>query len=207
MQLCLQRSLQCEKSYYWFPTDLIEPTKLILYDLSARDKRIQKFSLLPVGRKAMENMQDKAQMSVKTKKTLLILGIIFGTIFLFIVSFGLSVYYIINPVKVVGPDNGEVAAENQELKIKIQALEDEIEHLSASADKNHSNINPPAPVEIPTVTTPDREEKPVEDKQKNGVEDAHTDEDDDFSPNTVITPDGGYEPEPEGDITIIDITE
>ncbi len=152
-------------------------------------------------------MQDKAQMSVKTKKTLLIMGIIFGTIFLFVVSFGLSLYCIINPVKVVGPDNGEISAENQELKIQIQALEEEIEHLNAAADKNHSNINPPAPVEIPTVTTPTKEDKPTEDKEKDNNADQKADEAEDFSPSTVITPEGGYEPEPEVDVTIIDITE
>ncbi len=150
-------------------------------------------------------------MSGKTKKTLLILGIIFGTMILFAASLAASIYFIINPIKVVAPDNGEAAAENQKLKIQIQALEDENEHLKAKADKNNSNINPPAPVEIPTETTPDKkDETDKNDKSNKGKEDKKgnkSDDDDDFSPSTVVTPEGGYEPEPEVDITIIDITE
>ncbi len=157
-------------------------------------------------------MSSKAQMSVNTKKTLLVIGVIFGTIFLFVVSFFLSLYFIINPVQVSAPDDGEVVAENQKLQTQIQLLEEEIERLNVTVEKNKSNINPPAPADIPTLPTPSEENKPVPNEEKStsnkGAEEDEgksTTESEEFLPDTVVTPEGGYEPE--NDIEIIDISE
>lgn len=163
-------------------------------------------------------MRDKAQISVKTKKILLATGIVFGTILLFVVSFFLSLYFIINPIKVSAPDNGEIATENQELKTQIKTLEDEIERLNVAVDKNKSNINPPAPpadVNIPTVTTPSKEivssgtvgNSTESSNTAADTDDGTSEENEEFSPETVVTPEGGYEPEAETDVTIIDISE
>lgn len=159
-------------------------------------------------------MSGKAQMSVRTKKILLTTGIIFGTIFLFAASFFLSLYFIIHPIKITTPDNGQISAENQELKVLVKTYEAEIERLKVAVDKGKSDINPPAPdVDIPTVTTPGEDDKPSSGDKKPSSGDEtdgdknSTDDDEDFSPETVVTPEGGYEPEPEEDITIIDISE
>lgn len=163
-------------------------------------------------------MSGKSHISLKTKKILVGTGIAFGTVLVFVVSFFLSFSLIINPISfsVIGRD--DVEAENEELKTQIQTLEDEVEYLNAAVEKYKNNVNTPAPpatVTTPVSTTPTgAEEKPAAttDDEANsnpsGSEDGvETNSGEEFTPDTVTTPEEGFEPEVEPDITVIDISE
>ncbi len=172
-------------------------------------------------------MSDKSQMSVKTKKILLGTGIVFGTLLVFVVSFFLSFSLIINPISFSAFDSNDVATENEELKTQVQTLEDEVEYLNATVEKYKNNVNTPAPqtVDTPASTTPTEpvkgpstttsaetsaveETKPNADSNHTGDEvNAEATDGEEFTPDTVTTPEGGIKPEVEPDITVIDISE
>ena len=167
-------------------------------------------------------MSSKSHISVRTKKILLGTGIVFGTILVFIVSFFLSFSLIINPISFVPLGSDDVATENEELKTQVQTLEDEVEYLNAAVEKYKNNVNTPAPsqtVTAPVTTTPSVPEKkpttptggetnsPADNNLSVDEGGAESSVDEDFEPDTVTTPEGGFEPEVEPDITVIDISE
>ena len=173
-------------------------------------------------------MSGKSHMSVKTKKILLGTGIAFGTLLVFVVSFFLSFSLIINPISFSTFGSDDVATENEELKTQVQTLEDEVEYLNAAVEKYKNNVNTPAPPatvttpaptapsgaeEKPAATTPSNvttgeETKPPADSNPSGNEgDTAVGGGEEFTPDTVTTPEGGFEPEVEPDITVIDVSE
>ncbi len=172
-------------------------------------------------------MSGKSHISVKTKKILLGTGIVFGTVLVFVVSFFLSFSLIINPISFSAFESDDVASENEELKTQVQTLEDEVEYLNATVEKYKNNVNTPAPqmVDTPVSTTPSEPvkrpstttsaETSVEEETKPNADSNHTDNEgntevadgEEFTPDTVTTPEGGFEPEVEPDITVIDISE
>lgn len=162
-------------------------------------------------------MKSKSHISGKTKKILLGTGIVFGTALVFIVSFFLSFSLIINPISFVPVGNGELAEENQELKEQIQTLEDEVEVLNTTVERYKNSASETVIVqETPTVTTPVQSNTNTQQSStgtqqsgstNNGDDSAEVQEENDFSPDTVTTPETGIVPEVEPDITVIDISE
>ncbi len=167
-------------------------------------------------------MNDKTHISLKTKKILMGTGIVFGTVLVFVVSFFLSFSLIINPISFSPIGSDDVAAENEELKTQVQTLEDEVEYLNAAVEKYKNNVNTPAPpqtVDIPVTTTPSApQQKPATPTGDgaNSPSDSNPSPDDiggessvdeEFTPDTVTTPEGGFEPEIEPDVTVIDVSE
>ncbi len=155
-------------------------------------------------------MKSKSHISGKTKKILLGTGIVFGTVLVFIVSFFLSFSLIINPISFVPVGNGELAEENQELKEQIQTLEDEVEVLNTTVERYKNSASETIIVqEVPTVTTP--VQSSTNTQQSSGTNNSggsvEVQEENDFSPETVTTPESGIVPEVEPDITVIDISE
>ncbi len=100
-------------------------------------------------------MKNNSKLSLKTKKILAGIGIAFGTVATFLVSFVLSFSLIVNPINLFTFNDSDTIKENEELKEKVQTLNDEIEHLSASVDKYKASAQS---VSIPVVTTPSNEE-------------------------------------------------
>lgn len=167
-------------------------------------------------------MSSKSHISVRTKKILLGTGITFGTLLVFVVSFFLSFSLIIHPISFSAIGSDDIAAENEELKTQVQTLEDEVEYLNAAVEKYKNNVNTPAPpqtVTTPVTTTPPAPEKNpttptggetnVTDDNNLSVDEGGTESSvaEDFEPDTVTTPEGGFEPEVEPDVTVIDISE
>lgn len=162
-------------------------------------------------------MKSKSHISVKTKKILLGTGIVFSTALVFIVSFFLSFSLIINPISFVPVGNGELAEENQELKEQIQTLEDEVEVLNTTVERYKNSASETVIVqETPTVTTPVQSNTNTQQSStgaqqsgstNKGDDSAEVQEESDFSPDTVTTPETGIVPEVEPDITVIDISE
>lgn len=161
-------------------------------------------------------MESKSHISGKTKKILLGTGIVFGTVLVFIVSFFLSFSLIINPISFVPVGNGELAEENQELKEQIQTLEDEVEVLNTTVERYKNSASETVVVqEPPTVTTPVQSNTNTQQGNTNTQQGGTNNSDDagavqeenDFSPETVTTPESGIVPEVEPDITVIDISE
>ncbi len=167
-------------------------------------------------------MSGKTHISLKTKKILLGTGITFGTILVFIISFFISFSLIINPISFSAIGHDDVAAENEELKSQVQTLEDEIEYLNAAVEKYKNNVNtpvPPATVTTPETATPSQTEgnapatqsethnAATDPKPSDGGSNAESGAGEGFIPDTVTTPEDGFEPEVEPDITVIDISD
>ncbi len=162
-------------------------------------------------------MKSKSHISGKTKKILLGTGIVFGTVLVFIVSFFLSFSLIINPISFVPVGNGELAEENQELKEQIQTLEDEVEVLNTTVERYKNSASETVIVqEVPAVTTPVQSSTNTQQSNTNLHQGSSTNnsgdsveiqEENDFSPETVTTPETGVVPEVEPDVTVIDISE
>lgn len=167
-------------------------------------------------------MSGKSHISVRTKKILLGTGIVFGTVLVFVVSFFISFSLIVNPISFNAFGGDEVTAENEELKGQVQTLEDEVEYLNATIEKYKANASAPVvEMEETTVVTSASNEgsgslgtsenstsvsqTDTSPQTQPGVDDETMEED--FAPETVTTPEGGFEPEVEPDITIIDISE
>lgn len=88
-------------------------------------------------------MSKQKPMSPKTKKALLGVGITFGTIAVFFVSFFLAFSLIINPITIMPVSNGDAEKENKELKAQITKLEDENEHLETTVEKYRASSSSP----------------------------------------------------------------
>lgn len=107
-------------------------------------------------------MSKKKPMSPKTKKTLLGIGITFGTIAVFFVSFFLAFSLIINPITIMPVSNGDAEKENKELKAQITKLEDENEHLETTVEKYRASSS--APKQTDTTTSSSKSETKSETK-------------------------------------------
>ncbi|MBO5955648.1 MAG: hypothetical protein J6Q10_02480 [Clostridia bacterium] len=163
-------------------------------------------------------MSGKSHISVRTKKILLGTGIVFGTVLVFVVSFFISFSLIVNPISFNAFGGDEVTAENEELKGQVQSLEDELEYLNATVEKYKANASAPViETEENTVVTPSNNQggtsgnstsvtqPDTSEEEQTWVDDETVEED--FAPETVTTPEGGFEPEVEPDVTVIDISE
>lgn len=91
-------------------------------------------------------MKEKSHMSLRTKKILAGIGIGFGTVFTFLVSFILAFSLIINPINFMTVSDADTVKENEELKETVQNLKDENEHLSATVDKYKASSKAPSVV-------------------------------------------------------------
>ncbi|MBO4940764.1 MAG: hypothetical protein J6D15_00930 [Clostridia bacterium] len=158
-------------------------------------------------------MESKAHISLKTKKILLGTGIVFGTVLAFVVSFFLAFSLIINPINFVTIGGEETAAENEELKTQVQSLEDEVEMLNATVEKYKSSASSQIIVQEVPVSNQGQTSQQSTGNSGAGNSNTSTNENDggeeepEFSPDTVTTPEEGIEPEVELDVTVIDISE
>lgn len=157
-------------------------------------------------------MSSKTYISAKTKKILLGTGITFGTILVFIVSFFLAFTLIVNPIAFSSIGTSDVETENEELKQQVKALEDEVEILNTTVDKYKNYSNAPVIVDPQPTTNSSQSQTGTTVETNSGYSgnSENTGDDpsnEDFSPETVTTPEGGIEPEVEIDVTVIDITE
>ncbi len=148
-------------------------------------------------------------MSAGAVKTLTGIGIAFGTVIVFFISFFLAFNFIINPLTPISVGAADAEAENQELKTQIKSLEDEVELLSTTVEKYRSAAS--APKEEYTESEPQQTQNAdatssVKDKSEQSKLPEKAEE---FEPETVVTPEAGIEiNEPaEEPITIIDISE
>ena len=103
--------------------------------------------------KGVEIMKEKSHMSLRTKKILAGIGIGFGTVFAFLVSFILAFSLIINPINFMTVSDADTVKENEELKETVQNLKDENELLNATVDKYKASSKAPTTVvaEQPSV--------------------------------------------------------
>ena len=99
-------------------------------------------------------MKEKSQMSPKTKKILIGVGIGFGTVMAFLISFILAFSLIVNPINFMTVSDADTVEENEKLKEQVQTLEDEKDALQAKVDKYKNSATSQPVVTTPTVTTP-----------------------------------------------------
>ncbi len=154
-------------------------------------------------------MPGKSYMSLKTKKILTGVGIAFGTVMVFLVSFILAFSLIVNPINFFTVSDADTVEENEQLKEKVQSLTDEVEQLNTTVDKYKASGNAPA-----TVTTPQTQpeaapkEQPETSKQEEpSAEDSTAESDDGFAPDTVTSTEAETPEDVEAPITVIDISE
>ena len=152
-------------------------------------------------------MSEKKRMSAGAVKALTGIGIAFGTVIVFIVSFFLAFSFIINPITPISVGAEDTESENKELRTQVKALEDEVELLSTTVEKYRSAAA--APKEEYTETQPQEEQKTEVTGKKETSKNTATEEAENFVPETVVTPEGGNEEDipAEEPITIIDISE
>lgn len=184
----------------------------------------------------MKRNNHTKSLSPKTKKILTGVGIGFGTVIIFFVSFFISFYFIINPITFTSTGNSSVADENRALKEQVQSLQDEIDYLEAREAKEPQGVVPaPDEVESSSATTSDgdkaetskKEEKPktngaassnTDDSKKtdtktettdkaDGRTDKDKDDDETFQPDTVVTEEGNIDKEADEPIPVIDLSE
>ena len=98
-------------------------------------------------------MSNKYHLSLKTKKILLGIGIGFGTVVVFFVSFFLAFSFIVNPITVMPVSDADTEKENKELKTQVQTLEDEVELLNTTLEKYRSSASAPQTVTSAVTTT------------------------------------------------------
>ena len=153
-------------------------------------------------------MSGKKRMSAGAVKTLAGIGIAFGTVIVFIVSFFLAFSFIINPIMPISVGAEDSEGENKELRTQVKALEDEIELLNTTIEKYRSAAA--APKEEYIETQPQAEKK-TEASEKNNKPSKNTEKEktEGFVPETVVVPEGGNEKDvpAEEPIIIIDISE
>ncbi len=99
-------------------------------------------------------MRNKTEMSLKTKKILTGVGIGFGTVMVFLVSFILAFSLIVNPINFFTVSDAGTVEENEKLKEEVQTLNDKIEHLNTTVDKYKAAASAPSPSVPAVVTTP-----------------------------------------------------
>lgn len=161
-------------------------------------------------------MSNKRKLSPGAVKALTGIGIAFGTVIVFFVSFFLSFSFIINPITPISVGAEETEQENKELKTQVKALEDEIELLNTTVEKYRSAASAQVPDEPrqETETKPEtktetetNENTPTNSEPAETTNETKPEESEPFEPETVVTPEGGNPVEVEEPITIIDISE
>ncbi len=157
-------------------------------------------------------MSNKRKLSPGAVKALTGIGVAFGTVIVFFVSFFLSFSFIINPITPISVGAEETEKENKELKTQVKALEDEIELLNTTVEKYRSAASAQVPDEPRQETEPSsereaNENKPTTSEPTGTTNEIKPEESEPFKPETVVTPDGGNPIEVEEPITIIDISE
>ncbi|MBE7032154.1 MAG: hypothetical protein E7401_04230 [Ruminococcaceae bacterium] len=161
-------------------------------------------------------------MSPKTKKILVGVGIAFGTVMAFLVSFILAFTLIVNPINFMTVSDADTVEENEKLKEQVQTLEDEKDVLQATVDKYKNSATSQPAVTTPTVTTPStpaqstttesaKPEAPEAEAPENNAsttpETGTTEETGGFTPETE-TSTGEETPEDvDTPITVIDVSE
>ncbi len=156
----------------------------------------------------------KSNLTLKTKKILLGVGMVFGTIVVFLISFALSFSLIVSPISLFSFGDADTIKENKELKEQVQTLTDEVEMLNVTVDKYKANQST-----TPIVVTPDpqpqqnpspsKQQSPSSQPQTNPGETSSAtvpDEDSDFSPETVTGTEEETPEDVEEPITIIDLS-
>lgn len=162
-------------------------------------------------------MSDKPRVSLKTKKILTGIGISFGTVMVFLISFILAFSLIVNPINFFTVSDADTVKENEQLKEKVQSLTDEVEILNTTVDKYKASGSAPAtvttPEEQPSTQTTDTASGPqtsnsegTQTSENSGAAESETDGND-FTPDTVTSTDQGTPEDVEEPITVIDISE
>ena len=168
-------------------------------------------------------MSSKTHISPAAKKTLTGVGIVFGTVMIFLISFILTFSLIVNPINFMSVSDSDTIKENKELKEKVQTLTDEVEILNTTVEKYKASASAP---QIPqTVVTPQPEQnssvsssvdsgsqQPSNETSSGNAastpnEDESSSEESTFSPDTVTSTTEETPEDKEDPITIIDISE
>ena len=172
-------------------------------------------------------MSSKTHISPAAKKTLTGVGIVFGTVMIFLISFILTFSLIVNPINFMSVSDSDTIKENKELKEKVQTLTDEVELLNTTVEKYKASASTP---QIPaTVVTPQPEQNSsVSSSESSSVDNgsnqpsnetsssdvASTPNEDEtsagestFSPDTVTSTTEETPEDKEDPITVIDISE
>ncbi len=174
-------------------------------------------------------MRNKKNLSPQTKRILTGIGIAFGTVMIFFVSFFLSFNFIVNPITFTNIGDSDTEKENKELKEEVQSLQDEIDVLNTTVEKyrnNKSSAPQISTTEIQTNTTTSGNTQAQSSTTSNGSSGAEsqtnsgttsdttesktepeTSESSKFTPETTVTPESGIVHEVEEPITVIDISE
>lgn len=164
-------------------------------------------------------MSSKTHISPAAKKTLTGVGVVFGTVMIFLISFILTFSLIVNPINFMSFSDSDTIKENKELKEKVQTLTDEVELLNTTVEKYKASASAP---QIPeTVVTPQPEQnsssgsgsnQPSNENSSGNAapttsEDESSSEESTFSPDTVTSTTEETPEDKEDPITIIDISE
>ena len=154
-------------------------------------------------------MTEKKGMSIKSKKILAGIGIGFGTVLVFMISFFIAFSLIVNPINLFTIGDAETIEENKELKEQVQVLEDKVDVLNASVEKYKASANTqPIIIETPVATTPQQttQNQTGEGTETDGAGETG-DEGENFAPETVTSTNEQTPEDLEDPITVIDITE
>ncbi len=163
-------------------------------------------------------LKEKSQMSPKTKKILVGVGIAFGTVMTFLVSFILAFTLIVNPINFMTVGDADTVEENEKLKEQVQTLEDEKDALQAKVDKYKNSATSQPAVTTPAVTTPSTQSQPDKTPETTTPETPESSETTESQPE-INESSGGFAPEtqtstgeetPEdvdGPVTVIDVSE
>ena len=154
-------------------------------------------------------MTEKKGMSIKAKKILAGVGIGFGTVLVFMISFFIAFSLIVNPINLFTIGDAETVEENKELKEQVQVLEDKVDVLNASVEKYKAAANTqPIIIETPVTTTPQQTtQTQTGEKTEIDGEGEPNDEGENFTPETVTSTNEQTPEDVEDPITIIDISE
>lgn len=168
-------------------------------------------------------MKKDSKLSLKTKKILAGIGIAFGTVLVFLISFTISFSLIINPISLFTFNSGDAAKENKELKETVETLNDEIEHLNATVDKykaSSQSVSVPATITTPQSETPQKTTSDASTPQTSTSSNVQnqggsvepdtkpeTETENKFSPETVTGTEDETPEDIEAPITVIDISE
>lgn len=167
-------------------------------------------------------MRNKKNLSPQTKRTLTGIGIAFGTVIIFFVSFFLSFNFIVNPITFTNIGDSDTEKENKELKEEVQSLQDEIDVLNTTVEKYRNNKSSAPQTNTTTSGNTQTQSSSISngsnttDNQTNsGVTsgttetkpEPETNESSKFTPETTVTPESGIVHEVEEPITVIDISE
>ena len=156
-------------------------------------------------------MSTNSPISLKTKKILVSIGVAFGTVMVFLISFILAFCLIVNPVNLFTVGDEETAKENEELKKLVQTLNDEVELLNTTVDKYKSaaSLEPIIITEEKPQQQGNRSDKSnsAQTTKEDSGEASSESSEDEFSPETVTGTEETTPEDVEVPITVIDISE